>query len=67
MLTYKEMERLPENERAVTRASHDYYQALLKGASASEQHRLRQAWLQEIHRRWPDTSTAAEPPTRHDL
>lgn len=57
MLTYKEMERLPENERAVIRASHDYYQALLRGAPTNEQHRLRQTWLEEIHRRWPDTLT----------
>ena len=55
MLTYKDMDRLPENDRAVTRASHDYYQALLSGASESERRRLRLAWLHEIHRRWPDT------------
>lgn len=55
MLTYKDIERLPEDDRAVSRASHNYYQALLKGVSESERRRLQQIWLHEIHRRWPDT------------
>ena len=55
MLTYKEMDRLPENDRAVTRASHDYYQALLNGAPGEELRKLLQMWLGEIHKRWPET------------
>ena len=60
MLTDKEIKRLPENDREVTRASHDYYQALLSGAPDSELRRLRQAWLCEIYKRWPDTLPLAE-------
>jgi hypothetical protein len=60
MLTYKEIKRLPENDREVTRASHDYYHALLSGAPDSELRRLRQVWLGEIYKRWPDTLPLAE-------
>lgn len=54
MLTYRKMNRLPKGDRAVNRASHDYYQALLKGASDQELQQLLQTWLGEIHKRWPD-------------
>jgi ubiquinone/menaquinone biosynthesis C-methylase UbiE len=41
-------------ERAVTRASHQYYRALLHGAPAATRQRLRQLWLVELRRSWPD-------------
>jgi hypothetical protein len=55
MMTPNEIDALPQNDRAVTRASHDYYRALLVGVPLGERQRLRQAWLCEIQRRWPDT------------
>ncbi|MCP5424734.1 MAG: hypothetical protein H6970_06655 [Gammaproteobacteria bacterium] len=54
MMTLHEIDALPPDDRAVTRASHDYYRALLVGAPLGERRRLRQAWLSEIQRRWPD-------------
>lgn len=54
MLTYRDMNRLSEGDRAVNRASHDYYQALLRGACEQELQRLLQTWLGEMHKRWPD-------------
>ena len=55
MMTNREINSLPENDQAVTRASHDYYKALLSGLPKDEQRRLRLIWLNEIQRRWPDT------------
>jgi|APFre7841882590_1041340.scaffolds.fasta_scaffold26817_2 hypothetical protein len=57
MLISKELEWLPEDDRVVTLASHDYYRALLRGAPDSERRRLQQAWICEIHKRWPDVLT----------
>jgi hypothetical protein len=54
MMTLRNIEKLPECERAVTRASHQYYRALLQGASDATRQRLRRLWLSEIRRRWPD-------------
>lgn len=54
VLTYKDMNRLSEGDRAVNRASHDYYQALLRGACEQELQQLLQTWLGEMHKRWPD-------------
>lgn len=52
-MTISNIEKLPESERAVTRASHLYYLALLHGASDTTRLRLRRIWLAEIARRWP--------------
>lgn len=57
MLISKELDCLPEVDRVVTLASHDYYLALLNGAPRSERRRLQKAWLCEIYKRWPDTLT----------
>lgn len=54
MMTLRDIEKLPECERIVTRASHQYYRALLQGAPGATRQRLRQLWLGEIQRRWPD-------------
>jgi hypothetical protein len=54
MMTIRDIEKLPEGERAVTRASYQYYRALLQGAPDATRQRLRQLWLGEIRRRWPD-------------
>ncbi|MFO1372881.1 MAG: hypothetical protein U1F42_11015 [Candidatus Competibacteraceae bacterium] len=54
MMTIRDIEKLPEYDQAVTRASHAYYRALLHGASYEKCQRLRRAWLAEIQRRWPD-------------
>ncbi|MEE4379914.1 MAG: hypothetical protein V2J55_20695 [Candidatus Competibacteraceae bacterium] len=55
MMTNREIDLLPQGDRAVTQASHDYYRALLVGVPVGERQRLRQAWLHEMQRRWPDT------------
>lgn len=55
MMTQRDIERLPADDQAVTRASHDYYRALLSGVSKDERQRLRRVWLSEIQRRWPGT------------
>ena len=52
-MTISNIEKLPESERAVTRASHLYYIALLYGASNTTKLRLRRIWMAEIVRRWP--------------
>lgn len=54
MMTIRDINKLPECERAVTRASHQYYRALLHGAPDATRQRLRQLWLVELRRRWPD-------------
>jgi hypothetical protein len=56
MLTSKELERLPEDDRVVTLASYHYYRALLSGAPDCKRQQLRKAWLCEIYKRWPDTA-----------
>jgi hypothetical protein len=53
MMTSRDIELLPEDDQAVTRASYDYYRALLSGAPEDERRRLRRIWLTEIQRRWP--------------
>ena len=53
-MTLRNIEKLPEGERAVTRASHQYYRSLLQGAPDATRQRLRRLWLSEIRRRWPD-------------
>jgi hypothetical protein len=53
MMTTREIELLPEAERAITRASHNYYRALLSGAPKNKRQKLRKAWLNEIQRCWP--------------
>ncbi|CDH45805.1 MAG: hypothetical protein IPL59_03375 [Candidatus Competibacteraceae bacterium] len=53
MMTIGDIEKLPECERAVARASYQYYRALLHGAPNPARLRLRQIWLAEIARRWP--------------
>jgi hypothetical protein len=53
MMTTGEIELLPEAERAITRASHNYYRALLSGAPKDKRQKLRRAWLNEIQRCWP--------------
>ena len=53
MLTHRDIESLPPDDQAVTRASHEYYQALLSGMPEDERRRLRQIWLTELQRRWP--------------
>ena len=55
MMSIREIEKLPEDQRAVTRASYQYYRALLQGAPDATRLRLRQLWLGELQRRWPDT------------
>jgi hypothetical protein len=54
MMTNYEIDLLPAAERAVTRASHEYYRALLSGAPQDKRQRLRKAWLSEIQRCWPE-------------
>ncbi|HRD64608.1 MAG TPA: hypothetical protein PKY50_00465 [Candidatus Competibacter sp.] len=54
MMTIRDINRLPECERAVTRASYQYYRAVLHGAPNATRQRLRQLWLVELQRRWPD-------------
>ncbi len=53
-MTLSNIEKLPESERAVTRASHLYYLALLHRAPDRTRLQLRRIWLAEIARRWPD-------------
>lgn len=52
-MTISDIEKLPECEQAVARASYQYYRALLHGASDTTRLRLRCIWLAEIERRWP--------------
>ena len=59
MMTIRDIDKLPEGERAVTRASHRYYYALLHGAPDATRQRLRQLWVVELRRRWPDTCQGA--------
>ncbi|NJN45552.1 MAG: hypothetical protein HC808_02605 [Candidatus Competibacteraceae bacterium] len=59
MMTNREIDLLPQGDRAVTQASHDYYRALLVGVPTGERQRLRRAWLHEMQRRWPDTSVGS--------
>lgn len=54
MLTYHDIERLSNADRVVTWASHDYYQALLRGASEVKRRQLRQMWLCALRSRWPE-------------
>lgn len=53
MMTIRDINKLPECDRAVTRASYEYYRAVLHGAPHEKCQRLRCAWLAEIQRRWP--------------
>jgi hypothetical protein len=53
-MTSRDIELLPENDQAVTRASYNYYRAVLTGKSINERYQLRQIWLREIQRRWPN-------------
>lgn len=53
-MTSQDIELLPKKDQAVTRASYDYYRAVLKGKSINERYQLRQIWLQEIQQRWPN-------------
>jgi hypothetical protein len=57
-MTHRDIELLPENDQAVTRASYNYYRAVLKGQSVNERNQLRQIWLREIQRRWPNLSVS---------
>ncbi|MFO1423385.1 MAG: hypothetical protein U1F70_06980 [Candidatus Competibacteraceae bacterium] len=54
MMTLRTIEQLPEDERALNRASYHYYRALLQGASDTTRQRLWRLWLGELRRRWPD-------------
>lgn len=54
MMTIRDIEKLPEYDRAVTRASHRYYRALLQGAPDATRQHWRRLWLNEIRRRWPE-------------
>ncbi len=54
MMTLRTIEKLPEDERALTRASYQYYRALLQGAPDATRQRLWRLWLGELQRRWPD-------------
>ncbi|MFZ1326312.1 MAG: hypothetical protein WAT67_09900 [Candidatus Contendobacter sp.] len=54
-MTSRNIEKLPESERALIRASHNYYRALLQGASDATRQQLRRVWLNEVQRCWPDT------------
>lgn len=54
MMTIRDINRLPESERAVTRASYQYYRAVLRGAPDTRRQQLRRLWLGEIQRRWPE-------------
>jgi len=54
MMTIRDINKLSESERALAHASYQYYRALLHGASAATRQRLRQRWLVEQQRRWPD-------------
>jgi len=54
MMTIRDIEKLPRGERAVTRASYQYYRALLHGVSEGARQNLRRQWLVELQRRWPD-------------
>ena len=54
MLTYDEIEQLSKDDQAVTHASHEYYRALLGGASKDQRQRLLKVWRRELQRRWPD-------------
>jgi hypothetical protein len=53
-MTRQEIDLLPLPERTLTRASHDYYRALLRGAPEPERRRLCRIWLQEVQQRWPE-------------
>ncbi len=55
MMTIRDINRLPESERAVTHASYQYFRAVLRGASDTKRQQLRRRWLGEIQRRWPDS------------
>lgn len=59
MMTIHQIEKLPESERGVARASYEYYRALLRGASVQTRYRLRCRWLVEQRCRWPDAWTGA--------
>lgn len=52
----RDIEKLPEDERAVLRASHCYYRALLQGAPVETRQRLYHLWLREVRQRWPETA-----------
>jgi hypothetical protein len=53
-MTIRDINRLPKSEREVTRASYQYYRAVLQGAPDTTRQRLRRLWQGEIQRRWPD-------------
>lgn len=53
-MTRRDIDLLPENDQAVTRASYNYYRAVLNGKPIHERDQLRQIWLQEIQQRWPN-------------
>jgi hypothetical protein len=55
IMTIRDIEKLPEQERAVARASYQFYRALLHGAPYRARLRLREAWMAELARRWPGT------------
>ena len=59
MMTIGDINKLPERERAVTRASYQYYRAVLNGAPAPTRQRLRQSWVMELQRRWPEAWNGA--------
>jgi hypothetical protein len=50
MLKFSEVEKFSIADRA----SHDYYQASLKGASGVKLRRLRQIWMCALQNRWPE-------------
>jgi hypothetical protein len=54
MMTIRDINRLPKSERELTRASYQYYRAVLQGAPDTTRQRLRRLWQGEIQRRWPD-------------
>lgn len=59
MMTIGDINKLPERERAVTRASYRYYRAVLNGAPVTTRQRLRQSWLIELQRCWPEAWSGA--------
>lgn len=54
MMTLRDIASLPEDEQPLTRASHDYYRALLRGLPETSLRQLRRTWLAEVQHVWPD-------------
>lgn len=54
MLTRDKIEQLPQNDRVVARASHEYYWLLLAGASKDQRQEQLRVWWKALQRQWPD-------------